>query len=77
MASRCAQSLIRHQAFSLGRSPAACCGVLHYLLRFDRGAQLLIVGTYRTGELEEHDPTIALLHQLRHGEQVTEIDRRL
>ena len=47
---------------------------LHYLLRFDPRARLLLMGTYRTGEVEDHHPTMDLLHQLRHDEQVTEID---
>jgi DNA-binding SARP family transcriptional activator len=46
---------------------------LHYLLRFDGRARLLVVGTYRPEGVGGDHPLNALLHQLRHDEQLTEI----
>jgi DNA-binding SARP family transcriptional activator len=46
----------------------------HYLLRFDERARLLVVGTYRPEDVEGDHPLIPLLHQLRHDEQLTEVD---
>ena len=47
---------------------------LHYLLRFELTRRLLLVGTYRPeGGRYDHALT-ALLHQLRHDEQLTEIE---
>jgi len=47
---------------------------LHFLLRFDRRARLLVVGTVRPDELDEHHPLAGLLEALRDTGQVTEID---
>src|SRR5438876_1133448 len=46
---------------------------LHYLLRFDPHARLLIVGTVRPEETTPAHPLEALLAALRRDEQVTEI----
>jgi DNA-binding SARP family transcriptional activator len=46
---------------------------LHYLLRYDPRAQLLVVGTLRPGEADNEDPLSALLRALRHNDQLTEI----
>jgi len=46
---------------------------LHYLVRFETRARLLVVGTYRAEEMADDHPLTSLLHQLRHDEQVTEI----
>jgi DNA-binding SARP family transcriptional activator len=46
---------------------------LHYLLRYDERARLLVLGTLRTGEAEEDHPLTSLLHALREDEQLTEI----
>jgi DNA-binding SARP family transcriptional activator len=47
---------------------------LHFLLRFDRQARLLVVGAYRPEEIGENHPLLSLLQALRLDEQVTEID---
>jgi hypothetical protein len=47
---------------------------LHFLLRFDRGARLLVTGTYRTEEVGEGHPLVSLLHALRPHGQVTEVE---
>jgi DNA-binding SARP family transcriptional activator len=47
---------------------------LHFLLRFDRSARLLVVGTYRPEEIEEGHPLVSLLQALRLEGQVAEID---
>jgi DNA-binding SARP family transcriptional activator len=47
---------------------------LHYLLRFDPQARLLVVGTCRLEELEEDHPLASLLRALRRDEQLTEIE---
>ena len=47
---------------------------LHFLLRFDRGARLLVVGAYRPEEIGEGHPLVPLLQALRLEGQVTEID---
>ncbi|MFO7697740.1 MAG: BTAD domain-containing putative transcriptional regulator [Anaerolineae bacterium] len=49
---------------------------LHFLLHFDPGAQLLIVGTYRPEEVCDDHPLAACLQALRLGEQLTEIELR-
>jgi DNA-binding SARP family transcriptional activator len=46
---------------------------LHYLLRYESRARLLVIGTLRTGEAEDDHPLTSLLHALRQGEQLTEI----
>jgi DNA-binding SARP family transcriptional activator len=46
---------------------------LHFLLRFDVNARLLIIGTVRTGELSPQHPLRTLLPHLRHAVAVTEI----
>jgi DNA-binding SARP family transcriptional activator/predicted ATPase len=46
---------------------------LHYLLRFDPGAALLIVGTMRTEEVGPRHPLTTLLNDLRGTGQLTEI----
>ena len=46
---------------------------LHYLLRFDPGAPLLIVGTMRTEEVGPRHPLTTLLNDLRGTGQLTEI----
>jgi DNA-binding SARP family transcriptional activator len=46
---------------------------LHYLLRYDPRARLLVVGTLRPGEAEDEDLLAALLRALRHNEQLTEV----
>lgn len=46
---------------------------LHYLLRFDRQARLLIVGTVRGEEVGRQHPLTSLLGDLRGTEQSTEI----
>jgi predicted ATPase len=47
---------------------------LHYLLRFDARASVLVVGTYRPGEVQEDGVLSSLLHQLRQDEALTEIE---
>jgi tetratricopeptide (TPR) repeat protein len=46
---------------------------LHYLLRFDRQARLLVLGTWRSEEADAGHPLRTLLTDLRHDEQLTEI----
>ncbi len=46
---------------------------LHYLLRFDPHAHVLVVGTMRPEEVETSHPLESLLKMLRSREQVTEI----
>ena len=46
---------------------------LHYLLRFDPRARLLVVGTARAEELGAQHPLTTLLHDLRSAGSVTEI----
>jgi DNA-binding SARP family transcriptional activator/predicted ATPase len=46
---------------------------LHYLLRFDPTARLLVVGTARAEELGTQHPLTTLLHDLRSAGDVTEI----
>jgi DNA-binding SARP family transcriptional activator len=47
---------------------------LHYLLRYDPGARLLVIGTLRPHEIEYRDLLTSLLHTLRHDGELTEID---
>ncbi len=47
---------------------------LHFLLRFDRKARLLILGTYRPEEVGDNHPLKSAIHNLRMDEQVTEIE---
>jgi DNA-binding SARP family transcriptional activator len=47
---------------------------LHFLLRFDRGARLLVVGAYRPEEVGDGHPLLSLLQELRLAGQATEID---
>jgi DNA-binding SARP family transcriptional activator len=47
---------------------------LHFLLRFDRGARLLVVGTYRPEEIGQGHPLASLLQALRLDGQVTEVE---
>ncbi len=47
---------------------------LHFLLRFDRSARLLVVGTYRPEEIGVNHPLIPWLQSLRLVGQVNEID---
>ncbi len=47
---------------------------LHFLLRFDRSARMLVVGTYRPEEIDMDHPLISWLHSLRLAGQVSEID---
>jgi DNA-binding SARP family transcriptional activator len=47
---------------------------LHFLLRFDRAARLLVVGTYRTEEVGDDHPLAFLLQALRLEGQVTEVE---
>lgn len=46
---------------------------LHFLLRFDLNARLLVLGTVRTDELSSQHPLRALQQHLRHTVAVTEI----
>ena len=46
---------------------------LHYLLRFDPGARLLVVGTMRDGEVDGAHPLATLLQALRNEERTVEI----
>ena len=46
---------------------------LHYLLRFDPNAHVLVIGTMRPEEVESSHPLGSLLKTLRSGEQVAEI----
>jgi len=47
---------------------------LHYLLRFDPRARLLVVGTYRPNLVGEEHPLSSLIHALRQDDQLTEIE---
>jgi len=47
---------------------------LHFLLRFDRSARLLMVGAYRPEDIGAGHPLVALLHTLRLEGRMTEID---
>ena len=47
---------------------------LHFLLRFDQSARLLVVGTYRPEEIGVNHPLISWLQSLRLVGQVNEID---
>jgi predicted ATPase len=47
---------------------------LHYLLRFDSRARLLVMGAYRPSEAGEDHPLSSLLHQLRRDDLLTEIE---
>jgi DNA-binding SARP family transcriptional activator len=47
---------------------------LHYLLRFDLKARLLVVGTCRTEEMGDDHALASLLQALRHDGQLTEIE---
>ena len=47
---------------------------LHFLLRFDRNARLLVIGAYRPEEVGSGHPLLATLQALRLSEQVTEVD---
>jgi DNA-binding SARP family transcriptional activator len=47
---------------------------LHYLLRFDPHARLLVLGTARLGEIDAGHPLRSLLRELRPTGQVTEIE---
>jgi DNA-binding SARP family transcriptional activator len=47
---------------------------LHYLLRYDPQAPLLVLGTVRTEELGTKHPLLAWIQSLRHDEQLTEIE---
>jgi DNA-binding SARP family transcriptional activator len=47
---------------------------LHYLLRFDAKARLLVVGTCRPEEMGDDHPLVSLLQALRHDGQLTEIE---
>jgi predicted ATPase len=46
---------------------------LHFLLRYDPQAQLLIVGTARAEEIDLHPPLKPLLYALRTSHQLDEI----
>ncbi|MFW6135415.1 MAG: ATP-binding protein [Chloroflexota bacterium] len=46
---------------------------LHYLLRFDPRARLLVVGTYRPDQTGGDHPLLSLIHALRHDDQLAEI----
>ncbi len=47
---------------------------LHFLLRFDRGARLLVVGAYRPEEIGENHPLVALLQAMRPEGTVAEVE---
>jgi DNA-binding SARP family transcriptional activator/tetratricopeptide (TPR) repeat protein len=47
---------------------------LHYLIRYDRGAKILVLGTYRPEEIEENHPLIPFRQALRLDGIVTEVD---
>ena len=47
---------------------------LHYLLRFDEQARLLVVGTLRPEEVLSDQPLAVMLTALRHDQRLTEID---
>ena len=47
---------------------------LHYLLRFDEQARLLVLGTLRPEEVLSDQPLAVLLTALRHDRRLTEIN---
>ncbi len=47
---------------------------LHFLLRFDREAKILVVGTYRPEEIDENHPLVSTLQALRKEGRVTEVN---
>ena len=47
---------------------------LHFLLRFDRSARLLVIGAYRSEDTGAGHPLVALLHALRLEGRMTEIE---
>lgn len=47
---------------------------LHYLVRFDQRAPLLVVGTYRADQIGDDHPLSSLVHALRHDDQLSEIE---
>ncbi|NJD59724.1 MAG: 6-hydroxy-D-nicotine oxidase [Anaerolineae bacterium] len=47
---------------------------LHFLLRYDREARFLVVGTYRPEEITTEHPLTSLLYSLRKDEQVIELE---
>ena len=47
---------------------------LLYLLRHEAAERILIIGTYRIEGVDRDHPLTSLIHQLRHDEQVTEIE---
>jgi hypothetical protein len=47
---------------------------VHFLLRFNHNAQLLVVGAYRPEEIDLNHPLVSMLQALRHEGQVSEID---
>jgi len=47
---------------------------LHYILRYDPRARLLVVGTYRPDEVGEGHSLLSLMHALRQDDQLTEIE---
>jgi len=46
---------------------------LHYLLRYDPRARLLVVATLRPGEARDEEPLTSLLRALRQDERLTEV----
>jgi predicted ATPase len=47
---------------------------LHYLLRYDPRARLLVIGTYRPEGVDEDHPLTSLLQALRQNGELTEIE---
>jgi len=47
---------------------------LHFLLRFDDTARMLVVGAYRPEDVEADHTLVSLLHDLRQAEMVMELD---
>lgn len=47
---------------------------LHFLLRFDRRARLVVAGTVRSDELDRRHPLVRVVAELRHAAQITEIE---
>ena len=47
---------------------------LLYLLRHEEAGHIMVVGTYRPESVGRGHPLTSLIHQLRHDEQVTEIE---
>lgn len=71
--------LIASQPLLLLIDDLQCCddqtlAWLHYLLRFDSQAKLLIAGTVRPAEVTDNRPLSALLTALRASRQLTEVD---